>query len=77
MTMADHIAIPSSGDAKEDRKQLMRFLYDDVLIKAGLCPNGCGPMEGAAAEGWDTILNCEHCGFQYGKIGGNSLCPSG
>jgi hypothetical protein len=63
-----NIAMPSTGDAAADRKTLMRFLYDDVAIKAGLCPNGCGPMNDVEEEYVLKAMNCEHCGFEWRRI---------
>lgn len=59
------ISIPSSGDPVADQRRLVRFLYDDLAIHAGLCPNGCGPMADDVDPGWARACSCQLCGFEY------------
>jgi hypothetical protein len=50
-----HIAIPSTGNPDEDRKQLASAELYQQRMDANVCPNGCGPMS------WDDDPHTRHC----------------
>ena len=56
----------STGDAAKDAHEMERFIERDRLIRAGMCPNGCGGM----VEVDEHNAECVTCGFGYYSSGG-------
>ncbi len=69
--MSDY-AILSSGNEAEDQEALRRFMVRQELIKAGMCPNGCGGM--IEVDAWNA--KCLQCSFCYFSSGGLNFQPT-
>jgi len=55
-----NIAILSTGDAEEDKRQLEQAVIHDQRMNQGICPNGCAELVWSD-EGYRG--NCPKCNF--------------
>ena len=52
----ENVAMPTTGDAAEDARQIDLFILREKRMIEGICPNGCGPMVPSAPNERDCPL---------------------
>lgn len=50
------------------RAEAERYCDQDLLIRQGMCPNGCGLMGLEAGPGLSPWQRCPHCGFSTNAL---------
>jgi len=57
-TLLKRLDFTSSGDVQKDEQFVERFSVTEERVRAGQCPNDCGPLEFN-----DGVSSCLKCGF--------------